>query len=76
MPTFEEMKAACDAHNAAQDKHFLSKIVDEVSAEKFARSVLQDVAELPDRTSPEDQPEMLLVTEHELFDIIVEKLSY
>ncbi|MEM1289766.1 MAG: hypothetical protein AAGH60_15565 [Pseudomonadota bacterium] len=45
------------------------------AAEELARSILVEVAELPDRTGPEDQPEMLLVTEHELFDIIVEKLT-
>ena len=28
--------------------------------------IVRDICELPDRTSPEDQPDMLLVTEEEL----------
>ncbi|MGC4059393.1 MAG: hypothetical protein QM749_00440 [Aquabacterium sp.] len=37
---------------------------------KWIDSVLLDVAELPDRTSPEDQPDMMLVTADELRAII------
>lgn len=32
--------------------------------------ILRDVAELPDRTSPLDQPEMMLVTRDELEKIV------
>lgn len=32
--------------------------------------IVRDVAELPDRTSPEDQPEMMMVTSEELLDIV------
>lgn len=28
--------------------------------------IIRDICELPDRTSPEDQPDMLMVTEEEL----------
>lgn len=46
MRTFEEMKAAADAHNAAQDKKFLSKIIEEMNAEydwiRIVESVLTD----------------------------------
>lgn len=38
--------------------------------EMFIRNVLRDVAELPDRTSPEDQPDMMLVTGAELRAIL------
>lgn len=37
--------------------------------------ILVDVAELPDRTSPEDQPDMMLVTANELRDIVLSALS-
>jgi hypothetical protein len=35
--------------------------------------IIRDVAELPDRTSPEDQPEMMLVTAAELAAILKSK---
>lgn len=38
--------------------------------ERIADYICQDVAELPDRTSPADQPEMMLVTRDELYSII------
>jgi hypothetical protein len=36
----------------------------------FADLVVRAVAELPDRTSPDDQPELLMVTDAELRSII------
>lgn len=36
--------------------------------------IVRDVAELPDRTSPEDQPDMMLVTAEELASIVREHL--
>lgn len=33
-------------------------------------SIIRDVAELPDRTSPEDQPDVMLVSNGELRDIL------
>ncbi len=44
-----------------------------MSADKQAviiNDILRDVAELPDRTSPEDQPHMMLVTVDELRAIL------
>lgn len=38
--------------------------------DKFVAGIVRDVAELPDRTSPADQPEMMLVTQDELSEII------
>lgn len=38
--------------------------------------VLRDVAELPDRTSPDDQPGMMLVTVDELRGILLRWLSF
>ena len=38
-------------------------------------TVIRDVSELPSRTSPEDQPEMMLVSAEELSMILVELLS-
>jgi hypothetical protein len=43
--------------------------------DQFVNSVLNDVAELPDRTSPDDEPDMMLVTADELARIIRERLS-
>jgi len=45
------------------------------SNELIAQSIAQDVAELSDRTSPEDQPEMMLVTAEELQAIVLANLN-
>lgn len=42
--------------------------------EKVAAQIVRGVAELPDRTSPEDSPMMMLVSEDELFDIAIAAL--
>ena len=42
--------------------------------EEMADMIVRDVCELPDRTSPDDQPEMMLVTGEELHSIVVENL--
>lgn len=39
-------------------------------AADYATRVIREVAELPDRTSPEDQPEMMLVSADELRTIL------
>lgn len=36
----------------------------------IASKIVNDVAELPDRTSPEDQPDMIMVTADELTVIV------
>lgn len=41
----------------------------------LAEKITRDVCELPDRTSPEDQPEMLLVTADELAAIVVQHVE-
>ena len=38
--------------------------------DSLANQVVREVAELPDRTSPDDMPDMLLVTAQELHDIV------
>jgi hypothetical protein len=43
--------------------------------DRFVNAVLSDVAELPDRTSPEDEPDMMLVTAEELKTILCQRLS-
>jgi hypothetical protein len=43
--------------------------------DQFVNSVLSDVAKLPDRTSPDDEPDMMLVTAEELGRIIRVRLS-
>jgi hypothetical protein len=43
--------------------------------DKFADAVVLRVCELPDRTSPEDWPEALLVTSKELHFILVDQLT-
>lgn len=44
-------------------------------AEQRADAIVRAVAELPDRTSPEDWPEVMLVTADELHSIIVRVLG-
>ena len=41
--------------------------------ENWIDSIVQDVQELPDRNSPEDHPEMMLVTDAELRAILTER---
>lgn len=43
-------------------------------AEKIAQGIVREVAELPDRTSPEDWPDALLVTADELVAILTSYL--
>ncbi len=41
---------------------------------EIARIIVQNVAELSDRSSPEDRPELMLVTADELRDIVLQAL--
>jgi hypothetical protein len=43
--------------------------------DRFIISVIGDVAELPDRTSPDDEPDMMLVTADELKTILCTRLA-
>lgn len=43
--------------------------------DQFVNGVLRDVAELPDRNSPEDEPDMMMVTAEELKVILCNRLS-
>lgn len=45
------------------------------NTDKLAAQICRDVAELPDRNSPEDWPEAMLVTHDELQAIVTEALS-
>lgn len=45
------------------------------AVDRVANDVCRDVCELPDRSSPEDQPSMLLVTTDELHGIVAERVS-
>lgn len=45
-----------------------------VAAEKIAENVALAVCELPDRTSPDDWPEALLVTANELHEIVLNEV--
>lgn len=47
----------------------------EEALERFIEHTIRDVAELPDRSSPEDQPEMMLVTGDELEMILRDRLE-
>lgn len=42
---------------------------------KTADRIVQRVAELPDRTSPDDWPEAMLVTAEELWEIVTSELA-
>jgi hypothetical protein len=41
--------------------------------EMWIDSIVRRVQELPDRNSPDDQPEMMMVTDTELRDIIMDR---
>ena len=41
-----------------------------MTAEEIAALIVREVAELPDRTSPDDWPEAMLVTADELTEIV------
>jgi len=43
---------------------------------RFIEAVIRRVAELPDRTSPEDWPEAMLVTADELAAILEEEAAF
>lgn len=43
--------------------------------DQFVGSVINAVSELPDRTSPDDEPDMMLVTAEELKTILCTRLS-
>jgi hypothetical protein len=43
--------------------------------ERIAEEIIREVSELPDRTSPADQPDMMLVTADELRGIILSNLA-
>lgn len=47
----------------------------EQSAREVAALVAREVAELPDRTSPPDEPMLLLVTERELVEYRAERMG-
>jgi hypothetical protein len=49
--------------------------LDDDDIRSLAWEVTREVAELPDRTSPPDEPMMMLVTERELADILIARLS-
>lgn len=42
-------------------------------ADDFMTDVIRDIAELPDRTSPPDAPDMMLVTAEELRAILTNR---
>lgn len=44
-------------------------------AAEIAALIVRDVAEIPDRCSPDDQPEMMLVTSDELTAIVLRRLA-
>lgn len=46
-----------------------------MTKDQIAAQIVRDVAELPDRTSPDDAPEMMLVTREELEVIVLNALD-
>ncbi|WP_048764946.1 hypothetical protein [Acinetobacter sp. 243_ASPC] len=43
--------------------------------DELIETIIQDVAELPDRSSPEDWPEALILTGEELEEILIQNLA-
>ena len=50
-------------------------MTNEQRASELANEISRDVAELPDRTSPDDWPEAMLVTGEELHSLIIERFT-
>jgi len=50
-------------------------MIEATNLECFIMAICGDVAELPDRTSPEDQPDMMLVSFEELQIILSDRIS-
>lgn len=44
-----------------------------MALDEWIDSIVRDVAEIPDRNSPDDNPEMMLVTEKELRAILEDR---
>ncbi|MCG6203660.1 hypothetical protein LPW26_03340 [Rhodopseudomonas sp. HC1] len=44
--------------------------------DRIISEIIEEVSELPDRTSPADQPDMMLVTADELEAILRDRLSF
>lgn len=72
-----EMNAACDQLTLERDvaKERTDVLEAQIkafrsAAAQIAVDVARDVAELPDRTSPPDEPMLMLVTERELLEIL------
>jgi len=57
---------------AYREKPCVSRCLEpkDCTAMPLATAIIRDVAELPDRTSPNDQPDMMLVTADELRTIL------
>lgn len=83
--TWEEGAAQCGAGQVATGAminscaNVLEQILADLralpSATPEVESIIRDVAELPDRTSPEDWPEAMLVTADELRTILRDALA-
>lgn len=58
----------------AWDAALLSAAAKPFDPVEVTRRIVVDVAEIPDRTSPEDQPEMMLVKDSELRRIVHDRL--
>ncbi len=76
MITNEMVEAALDAHErtASSRRGMMRAALDAVYpliVRSIADRVAREVAELPDRTSPEDYPDAMLVTGDELRGIIL-----
>lgn len=48
--------------------------LDPAKIDRIATSIVREVCELPDRNSPDDEPEMLLVTCDELHGIVIAEI--
>lgn len=68
IPMLEKGKAMTDATR--------SDPVPRIAPQGIADQIVQQVAELPDRTSPEDWPEAMLVTADELQAIVLGALTH
>ncbi|MEL7112852.1 MAG: hypothetical protein AAGK93_07920, partial [Pseudomonadota bacterium] len=66
----EQIVVERDAHQSAMERSF-----DLINLDEICQFIIQDVAELPDRTSPDEWPDAMIVTGAELEQIIINAME-
>ena len=72
--TIDQLQAMAEARQGGGEPVVRGRLED-VSPGQVAHRICRDVAELPDRSSPADWPEAMLVTSDELHQIVMTQLK-